>query len=253
MRGTLLRCPVFEGRLPVFSLVSAAVFSMSRPLGQGRPCGGTQRCRATVSSGRWSSLVRRHALSNEGLPRLARAGCHTRQQLATARAAIATLTCSPDRRTRLRLPHPQKQDLPNTVIATGIAEDGGREVLGLMVRDSETEVFSRRRWPAWCRAAQLAGLRSPIGRDVGARTREETALPIVAELVADRHGSFGPAPDKRAGPFTMPPRLSPGRHMTDPVGRMVKRTNLLGFTPLVRLPMSRGPIRAMVAAVPLHS
>jgi hypothetical protein len=29
------------------------------------------------------------------------------------------------------------------VIATGITEDGGREVLGVMVGDSETEVFWR--------------------------------------------------------------------------------------------------------------
>ncbi len=39
--------------------------------------------------------------------------------------------------------------------------------------------------------AELAGLRSPIGLDLGARTPEETALSIVAEIVALRHGGSG--------------------------------------------------------------
>ncbi|WP_079084818.1 XdhC family protein [Streptomyces dysideae] len=38
---------------------------------------------------------------------------------------------------------------------------------------------------------ELARLRSPIGLDLGARTPEETALSIVAELVADRQGGSG--------------------------------------------------------------
>ncbi|WP_049566176.1 XdhC family protein [Streptomyces sp. SBT349] len=39
--------------------------------------------------------------------------------------------------------------------------------------------------------AELARLRSPIGLDLGARTPEETALSIVAEIVALRHGGSG--------------------------------------------------------------
>ncbi|MFG3093752.1 XdhC family protein [Streptomyces sp. NPDC048202] len=38
---------------------------------------------------------------------------------------------------------------------------------------------------------QLAGLRSPIGLDLGARTPEETALSIAAEIVAARRGGTG--------------------------------------------------------------
>ncbi|KAF4405618.1 XdhC family protein, partial [Streptomyces lycii] len=38
---------------------------------------------------------------------------------------------------------------------------------------------------------ELAGLRSPIGLDLGARTPEETALSIAAEIVADRRGGSG--------------------------------------------------------------
>ncbi|MGI5348129.1 XdhC family protein [Streptomyces sp. CA-250714] len=38
---------------------------------------------------------------------------------------------------------------------------------------------------------ELAALRSPIGLDLGARTPEETALSIAAEIVASRHGGSG--------------------------------------------------------------
>jgi xanthine dehydrogenase accessory factor len=38
---------------------------------------------------------------------------------------------------------------------------------------------------------ELARLRSPIGLDLGARTPEETALSIAAEIVANRHGGSG--------------------------------------------------------------
>ncbi|MFF7549702.1 XdhC family protein [Streptomyces canus] len=38
---------------------------------------------------------------------------------------------------------------------------------------------------------ELARLRSPIGLDLGARTPEETALSIAAEIVAARHGATG--------------------------------------------------------------
>jgi len=39
--------------------------------------------------------------------------------------------------------------------------------------------------------AELARLRSPIGLDLGARTPEETALSIAAEIVAARRGGTG--------------------------------------------------------------
>ncbi|MBV6700466.1 IS256 family transposase, partial [Kitasatospora aureofaciens] len=48
------------------------------------------------------------------------------------------------------------------VVATGITEDGGREVLGLMVGDSETEMF----WTEFLRSLRergLAGVRLVIG------------------------------------------------------------------------------------------
>ncbi|MFD0255962.1 XdhC family protein, partial [Streptomyces sp. NPDC127113] len=38
---------------------------------------------------------------------------------------------------------------------------------------------------------ELARLRSPIGLDLGARTPEETALSIAAEIIATRRGGTG--------------------------------------------------------------
>lgn len=40
-------------------------------------------------------------------------------------------------------------------------------------------------------ASELARLRSPIGLDLGARTPEETAVSIAAEIIAARHGATG--------------------------------------------------------------
>ena len=39
--------------------------------------------------------------------------------------------------------------------------------------------------------AELAGLSSPIGLDLGARTPEETAVSIAAEIIASRWGGGG--------------------------------------------------------------
>ncbi|MFE9820677.1 XdhC family protein [Streptomyces sp. NPDC005791] len=49
----------------------------------------------------------------------------------------------------------------------------------------------RRLRDAGLRDHELARLRSPIGLDIGARTPEETALSIVAEIVAARRGGTG--------------------------------------------------------------
>jgi xanthine dehydrogenase accessory factor len=47
----------------------------------------------------------------------------------------------------------------------------------------------------------LARLRSPIGLDLGARTPEETAISIVAEIIALRTGRTAPALKDTAGPI----------------------------------------------------
>ncbi len=60
---------------------------------------------------------------------------------------------------------------------------------------------------------ELAALRSPIGLDLGARTPEETALSIAAEIVAARHGGTGvPLDGAHTRPSTTtaaPPPRSP--------------------------------------------
>lgn len=73
---------------------------------------------------------------------------------------------------------------------------------------------------------ELARLRSPIGLDLGARTPEETALSIAAEIVAARHGGTGAAltgahtpihhdgpaaPAGRVGPVAQAPVHGAGR------------------------------------------
>ncbi|MET7641105.1 XdhC/CoxI family protein [Streptomyces sp. NPDC005438] len=50
---------------------------------------------------------------------------------------------------------------------------------------------ARRLRAAGVTEAELARLRSPIGLDLGARTPEETALSIAAQIVADRYGGSG--------------------------------------------------------------
>ncbi|MDQ1040453.1 xanthine dehydrogenase accessory factor [Streptomyces sp. V3I8] len=66
----------------------------------------------------------------------------------------------------------------------------------------------RRLREAGLTAAELSRLRSPIGLDLGARTPEETALSIAAEIVASRRGGTGTpltdsgTPIHREGPDT---------------------------------------------------
>ena len=49
--------------------------------------------------------------------------------------------------------------------------------------------------------ASLSRLRSPIGLDLGGRSPAETALSILAEIVADRHGGSGARLSTQAGPI----------------------------------------------------
>jgi xanthine dehydrogenase accessory factor len=49
--------------------------------------------------------------------------------------------------------------------------------------------------------ADLARLRSPIGLDLGARTPEETAVAICAEIIAQRTGVRAPSLKDADGPI----------------------------------------------------
>ncbi|MET9685522.1 XdhC family protein [Streptomyces coeruleorubidus] len=63
--------------------------------------------------------------------------------------------------------------------------------VGAMGSRRTHEDRSRRLREAGLSERELARLRSPIGLDLGARTPEETALSIAAEIVAARHGGTG--------------------------------------------------------------
>ncbi|MGP4051842.1 XdhC family protein [Streptomyces sp. 2A115] len=57
---------------------------------------------------------------------------------------------------------------------------------------------------------QLARLRSPIGLDLGARTPEETAVSITAEIIADANQTSGLPLSHRMGPIHRPAAHDPG-------------------------------------------
>ncbi|MET9254120.1 XdhC/CoxI family protein [Streptomyces sp. NPDC003717] len=63
--------------------------------------------------------------------------------------------------------------------------------VGAMGSRRTHEDRTRRLREAGLGESELARLRSPIGLDLGARTPEETALSIAAEIVATRHGGTG--------------------------------------------------------------
>ncbi|MFJ4978091.1 XdhC family protein [Streptomyces coeruleorubidus] len=63
--------------------------------------------------------------------------------------------------------------------------------VGAMGSRRTHEDRNRRLREAGVSERELARLRSPIGLDLGARTPEETALSIAAEIVAARHGGSG--------------------------------------------------------------
>ncbi|WP_159474146.1 XdhC family protein [Streptomyces caniferus] len=63
--------------------------------------------------------------------------------------------------------------------------------VGAMGSRRTHEDRNRRLREAGVNASELARLHSPIGLDLGARTPEETALSIAAEIVAARHGGTG--------------------------------------------------------------
>lgn len=67
-------------------------------------------------------------------------------------------------------------------------------------------------------AAAIARLRSPIGLDLGGRTPDETALSILAEIVAVRHGATGRPHRELTGPVHAPARVAavPGRRAEPP-------------------------------------
>ena len=86
------------------------------------------------------------------------------------------------------LTHDPKFDVPVLQVALGLPEVGYLGVMGS--RRTHEDRMSRLR-EAGLTDAQLARLASPIGLDLGARTPEETAVSIAAEIIARRWGGGG--------------------------------------------------------------
>jgi hypothetical protein len=186
VRGTLLRCLVFEGRLPVFSLVSRGVLDVEAA-GAGAP---PRRDSALPRDSLIGTLVepgtRPRRVEEEvalaGSCRLPRTptrhgeSSHRHTDVLTGSPHPAPATTPSVAGSTSSTPSAQSPPADSaaafgkrirTVIATGIAEDGGREVLGLMVRDSDPEVFRRASLASVASCRSTGTLCSPIGLDVG--------------------------------------------------------------------------------------
>ena len=85
------------------------------------------------------------------------------------------------------LTHDAKFDVPLLKVALGMPV----AFIGAMGSRRTHEDRARRLRAEGVSEAELARLRSPIGLDLGARTPEETALSIAAEIVAARRGGTG--------------------------------------------------------------
>lgn len=95
------------------------------------------------------------------------------------------------------LSHDEKIDVP----ALRVALAGPADYVGAMgSRRTHGERLDRLR-SAGVTATQLTRLRSPIGLDLGGRSPEETALSILAEIVAVRHGRSGAPLTGASGPL----------------------------------------------------
>lgn len=98
------------------------------------------------------------------------------------------------------LTHDPKFDVPLLEVLLG---DGAPELayVGAMGSRRTHEDRLARLREAGLTDEQLAPLRSPIGLDLGARTPEETAVSIAAEIISDRWGGVGEPLTSTEGPI----------------------------------------------------
>jgi xanthine dehydrogenase accessory factor len=110
------------------------------------------------------------------------------------------------------LTHDPKFDVP--AVTSALATRVG--YLGVMGSRRTHDDRTARLREAGVDDAGLARLMSPIGLDIGARTPEETAVSICAEIIALRTGRAAPSLRDRSGPIHTDPE---GRADGDPEGR----------------------------------
>ncbi len=95
------------------------------------------------------------------------------------------------------LTHDPKFDVPAVLAA--LRTDVG--YLGAMGSRRTTDDRNRRLRDEGATDEQLARIMAPIGLDLGARTPEETAVSILAEIIASRTGRAAPSLRDAAGPI----------------------------------------------------
>ena len=117
---------------------------------------------------------------------------YVQQEVAAGRLDARTVACV--------LTHDPKFDVPLLEVLLGQGAPELAYVGAMGSRRTHEDRLARLR-EAGLTDEQLARLRSPIGLDLGARTPEETAVSIAAEIVAQRWGGGGEPLSETEGPI----------------------------------------------------
>jgi xanthine dehydrogenase accessory factor len=118
-----------------------------------------------------------------------------------------------DGRTSLAvLTHDPKFDVPLLEVALRLPEIGYIGAMGSRRTHDDREQRLRE---AGVTEAELARMSSPIGLDLGARTPEETAVSIAAEMIARQWGGDGTPLSARQGPIHADANVEPGVRAED--------------------------------------
>ena len=118
-----------------------------------------------------------------------------------------------DGRTALAvLTHDPKFDVPLLEVALRLPEIGYIGAMGS--RRTHADRLARLR-ESGITGAELERMSSPIGLDLGARTPEETAVSIAAEMIARQWGGDGTPLSDRRGPIHGDSNVEPGIRAED--------------------------------------
>jgi len=99
------------------------------------------------------------------------------------------------------LTHDPKFDVPLLEVALRLDDERRPGYIGAMGSRRTHEERMERLVEAGLTTDELALLSSPIGLDLGARTPEETAVSIAAEMIAQHWGGGGRRLAEREGPI----------------------------------------------------